>query len=237
MRIFLPVFLIWWVSFNAIAAEPRPNIVYIMADELGYFEPGFMGGQNIKTPNLDRMAAEGIRFNNMFAGSCVCAPTRCCFLTGKHSGHTSIRVNGGGTPLRADEPTIASMLKPLGYATGGFGKWGCGGRDSTGVREKHGFDDFIGYYDQVHAHTYYPPYLIRNSKEVPLPGNNGGTSGATYSHYLIHDAARQFIRENSQKPFFAHLPYTPPHGIFNIPDSDPAWAQYEHQPWPEDAKR
>ncbi len=154
------------------AAEPakpgKPNVVYIMADELGYYEPGFMGGRNIKTPNLDRMAAEGIRFNNLFAGSSVCAPTRCCFLTGKHSGHTSVRLNGGGTPLRADEATIASMLKPLGYATGGFGKWGCGGRDSTGVPEKHGFDVFLGYYDQVHAHT-----LL---SAVPDPQQRGGAA-------------------------------------------------------------
>lgn len=97
--------------FEATAAEPtsKPNIVYIMADELGYFEPGFNGGTNIKTPNLDRMAAGGMRFTNIFAGSSVCAPTRCCLMTGKHSGHTSVRVNGGGTPLRADETTIASQ--------------------------------------------------------------------------------------------------------------------------------
>lgn len=124
-----------------------------MADELGYYEPSFMGNPNIKTPNLDKFASEGIVFKNMFAGSSVCAPTRCCFLTGKHSGHTSVRANDGGTPLRADEATIASIVKERGYATGGFGKWGCGGRDSTGVPEKHGFDVFLGYYDQVHAHT------------------------------------------------------------------------------------
>jgi arylsulfatase A-like enzyme len=220
-----------------LSAAAKPNIIYIMADELGYYEPGFMGGQTIKTPNLDRMAAEGIRFNNLYAGSCVCAPTRCCFLTGKHSGHTSVRANGGGTPMRAEEVTIASMLKPLGYATGGFGKWGCGGRDSTGVPEKHGFDVFLGYYDQVHAHTYYPPYLIRNSEEVPLAGNKGGTRGPVYSHYVIHDAAVKFIREHSKGPFFAYLPYTPPHGNFNIPDTDPAWALYKDKPWPEDARR
>ncbi len=220
-----------------IAFTAPPNIVYIMADELGYFEPGFMGGKNIRTPNLDRMAAEGIRFNNLFAGSSVCAPTRCTFLTGKHSGHTSVRANGGGTPLRAEEQTIASMLKPLGYATGGFGKWGCGGRDSTGVPEKHGFDVFLGYYDQVHAHSYYPPYLIRNSEEVPLEGNKGGSQGQTYSHYVIHGAAMKFIRENAQQPFFAYMPYTPPHGIFDIPDDDPAWAIYKDQSWPEDARR
>lgn len=218
------------------AAAAKPNVIYIIDDELGYYEPAFMGGTNIRTPNLDRMASEGLRFNNLFAGSSVCAPTRCCLLTGKHSGHTSVRANGGGTPLRADEETIASMLKRHGYATGGFGKWGCGGRDSTGVPEKHGFDVFLGYYDQVHAHSYYPPYLIRNSEEVPLAGNSG-VSGKTYSQYVIHAAALAFIREHAKEPFFAYLPYTPPHGNFDIPDDDPAWALYKDRPWPEPARR
>lgn len=241
IRFFACLFIFHTTLANALslAVETTPNIVYIMADELGYYEPGFNGGTNIQTPNLDRLAAQGIRFKNLFAGSSVCAPTRCCLMTGKHSGHTSVRVNGGGTPLRADEITIAAMLKPKGYATGGFGKWGVGGRDSTGVPEKHGFDSFLGYYDQVHAHTYFPPYLIRNSEEVPLAGNNGGSQGETYSHYVIHDAAMQFIRNNGQKqtPFFAYLPYTPPHGNFDIPDSDPAWALYQDQPWPKNARR
>lgn len=214
-----------------------PNVIYMMADELGYYEPSYMGGTNIQTPHLDQMVAEGIRFNNLYAGSSVCAPTRACFLTGKHAGHTSVRSNGGGTPMRADEETIASILKPLGYATGGFGKWGNGGRDSTGVPEKHGFDVFLGYYDQVHAHTYYPPYLIRNSEEVPLKNNHGMSNGETYSHYVIFDAAMDFIRENQAKPFFCYLPVTPPHGLFDIPDSDPAWALYKDKPWPEDARR
>ena len=168
----------------------------------------------------------------MLAGSSVCAPTRCCFLTGKHSGHTSVRANGGGTPMRAEEETIASILKPLGYATGGFGKWGCGGRDSTGVPEKHGFDVFVGYYDQVHAHSYYPPYILRNSEEVPLAGNQGMSKGETYSHYRIFDAGVEFIREHKDGPFFCYLPVTPPHGIFDIPESDPAWAIYKDKPWP-----
>ena len=215
----------------------RPNIVYIIIDELGYYEPAFMGGVTIQTPSMDRMASEGIRMNNMFAGAPVCAPTRCCLLTGKHSGHTSVRANGGGTPLRADEATIASMLKERGYATGGFGKWGCGGRDSTGVPEKHGFDTFFGYYDQVHAHSFYPPYLIRNSEEVPLEGNQGGSNGKTYSQYVIHDAAKAFIRDRAKEHFFAYLPYTPPHGLFDIPDTDPSWAIYKDRPWPEPARR
>lgn len=238
--IFSAVALLGVLSQAATAAEAaktRPNIIYIMADELGYYEPGFMGNPNIQTPNLDQLAAEGIVFRNILAGSSVCAPTRCCLLTGKHSGHTSVRSNGGGTPLRAEEETIASVLQRQGYATGGFGKWGCGGRDSTGVPEKHGFDVFLGYYDQVHAHTYYPPYLIKNSEEVPLAGNRGGSAGRTYAHYVIHDAAINFIREHRQGPFFAYLPYTPPHGNFDIPDSDPAWAIYKNKPWPEAARR
>ena len=109
---------------DASRSAAKPNIVYIMADELGYYEPGFMGGKTIQTPNLDRLAAEGIRFHNLFAGSSVCAPTRCCFLTGKHSGHTSVRVNGGGTPLRAEEVTIA-CIAPVANICGTSVTWVC----------------------------------------------------------------------------------------------------------------
>ncbi|HEY3322866.1 MAG TPA: sulfatase-like hydrolase/transferase [Planctomycetota bacterium] len=238
ITVLLLVPLLLALPFALRAAETqKPNIIYFMIDELGYFEPSYMGNPNIQTPNVDKMAMAGIRFKNLFAGSAVCAPTRCCFLTGKHSGHTSVRSNGGGTPMRANDVTIAQILKPLGYATGGYGKWGCGGRDSTGVPEKHGFDEFLGYYDQVHAHTYYPPYLVRNSEEVQLDGNKGGDNGKTYSQYVIHNAAMKFIRENSNRPFFAYLPYTPPHGDFSIPDDDPAWAIYKDKPWPEAARR
>jgi arylsulfatase A-like enzyme len=224
-------------STAAELSASKPNIIYLIDDELGYYEPGFMGGKTIQTPNLDKMAAGGIVFRNLFAGGSVCAPTRCSLLTGKHTGHCSVRSNGGGTPLRAQEETIASIVKARGYATGGFGKWGCGGRDSTGVPEKHGFDVFFGYYDQVHAHSYYPPYLIRNSEEVPLEGNHGGSEGKTYSRYVIHQEALKFIREHAKEPFFAYLPYTPPHGNFSIPDDDPAWAVYRDKPWPEPARR
>ena len=231
--------LLFGMASIAHAAEAKrpPNIVYIMADELGYYELSCMQNPNIKTPNIDRMAAEGVRFTQALAGSSVCAPTRCCLMTGKHAGHTSVRTNGGGTPLRADEPTVASALKQVGYATGGFGKWGCGGRGSTGVPEKHGFGTFVGYYDQVHAHSYYPPYLIENSKELPLADNHGGSNGKTYSQYVIFDRAVEFIRQNREQPFFCYLPITPPHGIFDIPDSDPAWGIYKDKPWPEQARR
>ena len=229
---FLALFLL-----PSLHASTKPNIVYIMCDELGYYEPSFMGSKTIRTPRIDSLAAEGIWFTQALAGSSVCAPTRCVLMTGKHSGHTSVRVNGGGTPMRAGEQTIASMLKRGGYATGGFGKWGCGGRGSTGVPEQHGFDVFLGYYDQVHAHSYYPPYIIRNSKEVPLPGNKGGSTGTQYSHYVIFEESLKFIRANKDKPFFCYLPITPPHGIFDIPDNDPAWADYKDKDWPEQARR
>jgi len=225
-------------TFAAAAQRPeKPNIVFIVSDELGYYELSCMGNKNIRTPHIDRLAAEGIRFTQALAGASVCAPTRCCLMTGKHAGHTSVRANDGGTPLRAEEETVASMLKQAGYTTGGFGKWGCGGRGSTGVPEKHGFDVFFGYYDQVHAHSYYTPYLVRNSEEVPLPGNHGLSSGKTYSHYVIFDEAKKFIRENRQRPFFCYLPITPPHGIFDIPEDDPAWAVYKDKPWPDQAKK
>jgi arylsulfatase A-like enzyme len=219
------------------AKARKPNIVYIMADELGYYELSCMGNPNIQTPRIDRMAREGMRFTQALAGNSVCAPTRCSLMTGKHAGHASVRSNGGGTPLRAEEETVASVLKQVGYATGGFGKWGCGGRGSTGVPEKHGFDVFLGYYDQVHAHSYYPPYIIRNSEEVPLAGNEGGSRGKTYSHYVIFEESQKFISANKERPFFCYLPVTPPHGIFDIPDEDPAWKIYKDKPWPEQTRR
>lgn len=220
------------------SAPAKPNIVYIMSDELAYFEVGYNGQKLIRTPRIDQMAKEGLVFTNAYAAAPVCGPLRACLMTGKHMGHVSVRLNDGGTPLRVGEPTIASMLKGQGYATGGFGKWGAGGRGSTGVPEEHGFDTFFGYYDQVHAHSFFPPYLILNSQEVPLKGNRGGRSGETYSHYEIMKEGLNFIREKKDVPFFCYLPITPPHGMYDIPDSDPAWELYKDKKgWSEDAKR
>ena len=233
--LWLTVFGLSCLDFNAAEAK-SPNIVYIMSDELAYYELGHMGNRHIKTPWIDQFAREGLRFTNALAGSPVCAPLRCNLMTGKHAGHASVRANDGGTPLRAGELTIASLLKQKGYATGGFGKWGCGGRDSTGVPEDHGFDVFYGYYDQVHAHSFYPPYLIRNSEEVVLEGNVGGRKGETYSHYKIMDQALEFIRANKDQPFFCYLPITPPHGMYDIPPEDPAWALYQDAEWIKDPK-
>ena len=219
---------------SSYAADRPPNIVYIMSDELAYYELSHMGNPYIKTPRIDQFAAEGIRFTHAYAGAPVCAPLRCNLMTGKHAGHASVRANDGGTPLRAEEATIASILKAKGYATGGFGKWGCGGRDSTGVPEKHGFDVFFGYYDQVHAHSFYPPYLVKNSDEVTLLGNVGGRSGATYSHYEIMVQGLAFIRAKKSEPFFCYFPITPPHGMYDIPKDDPAWQLYKDEAWMKD---
>ena len=163
--------------------------------------------------------------------------TRCAFLTGKHAGHMTVRANGGANPLREGEETVGSVLKKAGYATGGFGKWGNGSRGTSGVPEKHGFDVFFGYYDQVHAHTYFPRYLIRNSEEVPLEGNTGDPhNGKTFSHYQIVEEGKKFIRANKDRPFFAYLPWTPPHGLWGLPTDDPSWQLYKDKPWGNDAK-
>ena len=231
----LPILTACAFALSPAAASQRPpNVVFIMSDELAYFELGHMGNPYIETPRIDRMAAEGTRFTHAYAGSPVCAPLRCNLMTGKHAGHASVRANDGGTPLREGEVTIASLLQGRGYATGGFGKWGCGGRDSTGVPEEHGFDVFFGYYDQVHAHSFYPPYLIRNSEEVALAGNVGGRSGETCSHYAIMDAGLDFIRAHKDEPFFCYLPITPPHGMYDIPANDPAWGLYADAAWMQD---
>ncbi|MBT5706146.1 MAG: arylsulfatase [Verrucomicrobia bacterium] len=219
-------------SVSAREAE-QPNVIYLMLDEWGYFESGHMGHPELLTPNIDRFASEGMRFTNALAGAPVCGPTRCTLLTGLHSGHTSMRINNGFAPIRADEPTIASLLKKQGYATGGFGKWGIGGRGTSGIPEKHGFDEFFGYYDQVHAHTFYPKYLIRNSKEIPLKGNEGTSfyEGKTHAQTEIFKESIRFIRQNKDKAFFCYLPWTPPHGLWGIDQDDPSWQQFKDKPW------
>ena len=215
------------------AAAPRkPNVVYFIIDELGYYELSCMGHPEMRTPNVDHMVAEGIRFTQLMAGGPVCAPTRSVLMTGQHLGHTSVRANGGGMPLKADDVTIAQVLKGAGYACGGFGKWGLGDRGSTGVPEKHGFDVFFGYYHQVHAHTFFPQYLIRNSELVELPGNRDDfQEGQTFSQYLIVEEGKKFIRANKDRPFFAYMCWTPPHGLWGMPKDDPSWALYKDKPW------
>lgn len=210
----------------------KPNIIYLMLDEVGYYEPSYMGNKKLKTPAIDQMAREGMVFTNAYAGASVCAPTRVCLMTGKHMGHSSMRGNQGGMPIRADEETIASILKKAGYVTGGFGKWGCGNRGTSGVPEKHGFDEFFGYYDQVHAHSFYPKYLIRNSEEVVLEGNTGDYyTGETHAQEEIFNASYDFIKKNIDKPFFCYLPWTPPHGSWGMSKDYPSYQLFAEMGW------
>ena len=220
------------------AAQPdrrRPNIVLIIVDDMGYHDLGCYGSQTIKTPNVDRMAAEGMRFTDAYSGATVCAPARSTLMTGYHLGHTSVRGTSGGIPLLDEDLTVAEVLKKVGYATGGFGKWGLGEVGTDGVPEKQGFDVFFGYYHQVHAHSYYTPYLWRNSRRVPLPGNDG-RQGTQYTQNEIFRETLDFIRQNKDRPFFCYAPWTPPHGKYEFPKDDPAWQMYQDRPWPHDAK-
>ena len=148
-----------------------PNVVFVMADDMGWADLGSYGSKAIRTPNLDRMAAEGMRFTDAYAGHTVCAPSRCALMTGKHTGHATVRANAGTAPILDSDITVAEVLKHAGYATGGFGKWGLGVMGSEGAAEKQGFDTFFGYYHQVHAHTYYPPFLVKDGRPFPLLHN------------------------------------------------------------------
>lgn len=201
----------------------RPNIVFILADDLGYGDLGSYGQQKIRTPNLDRMATEGMRFTQFYAGSPVCAPSRSVLMSGKHGGHAFIRDNKevqpeGQYPIPSSVVTIAELLKMRGYATGAFGKWGLGFVGSEGDPTRQGFDLFFGYNCQREAHNYYPDHLWRNDQKVTLEGNNRGLTGKQYSHDLIEAEALQFIRDNRDKPFFLYVPFTIPHLALQVPE-------------------
>ena len=214
----------------AVESSAKPNILLVIVDDMGYADPGCYGG-GVKTPNIDRLAAEGMRFTNAYSGCCVCAPARSTLMTGFHMGHTSVRNNSGGVSLAEEDVTFAQMLKPFGYRVGGFGKWGLGDTESPGVPEKKGFDEFFGFYHQIHAHNHYTDYLWRNSvKEMQKPD---ATGNPPYAQYAVIENAKRFIRESvaAKKPFFCYCPWTPPHGNFVIPDSDPAVALYADRSW------
>lgn len=155
-------------------------------------------------------------------------------MTGLHMGHTPVRGNTGGIPLPGNAVTVAEVLKKAGYATGGFGKWGLGDVQTEGVPEKQGFDEFFGYYHQIHAHDYWTDYLWHNSEKVPMGGDKG--SAERYSHYRIVEKTMDFIRRHKDEPFFCYAPWTPPHGAYEIPPSDPAWRRYKDKPWPRNAR-
>src|SRR5256885_8827999 len=153
-----------------------PNIIFILADDLGYGDLGCYGQKKIKTPNIDRLAVEGMIFTQCYAGSTVCAPSRCSLMTGMHTGHARIRGNAR-VPLEPSDVTVAEILKPAVYNTAIIGKWGLGNEGTAGIPNRHGFDEWLGYLDQVHAHNYYPEYLWHNQCQWQLRGNAHGGKG------------------------------------------------------------
>jgi arylsulfatase A-like enzyme len=221
------------------AAAPRrkPNILFVLADDLGYGDLGCYGQERIQTPHIDRLAAEGVRFTDCYAGSTVCAPSRCALMTGLHTGHCRVRGNAR-VPLLPEDVTVAEVLKGAGYATGIVGKWGLGEPDTTGIPTRQGFDYWFGYLNQGHAHTYYPDYLWRNEERVPIPGNEGGGKGE-YSHDLFTQEALDFIHRQAGGPFFLYLAYTIPHANNELGAQTgngmevPSDIPYSDQPWPQ----
>ncbi|MDG2382138.1 MAG: arylsulfatase [Pirellulaceae bacterium] len=223
--------------------QNRPNIIFIMADDMGYGDAGCYGQQQIQTPHIDRLAAEGMRFRQCYAGSTVCAPSRSVLMTGLHTGHTRVRGNTGRggvvglggkvgrVPLRAEDITVAELLKSAGYKTAMVGKWGLGEPLTSGVPNKQGFDSFFGYLNQRRAHSYFPTYLWLNQHRFELPGNRDGRQ-QQYSHDLVTAHALHAIRDMADQRFFLYLPYTIPHDRFEIPDLGP----YADRDWTETEK-
>jgi len=197
----------------------KPNIIFIMADDLGYSHLGCYGQKIIQTPNIDKLAKEGLLFTQAYAGCTVCAPSRATLMTGLHSGHISVRGNGGGVSLLKSDLTVAQLLKKEGYATGLFGKWGLGEAGTVGVPNKKGFDEFFGYLHQLHAQFYYPEFLWDNEKKHPIP-ENANMQRKVYAPDLIMDRAKAFVRRHADEPFFLYFPTTLPHHEFIAPEED-----------------
>lgn len=214
-------------------ADRPPNIIFILSDDLAQGDLGCYGQKLIQTPNLDRMAREGTRYMQAYCGTSVCAPSRASLMTGLHSGHCPVRGNWeiakgeGQYPLPEETVTVAQILKTAGYATGCFGKWGMGMFDTTGSPMKKGFDQFLGYNCQRHAHSYFPTHLYRNEVRFELPGNDGKGIGKTYAQKLIAEAALDFVKTNQARPFFLFYAITLPHGRHEIDDL----GIYADKPW------
>ncbi len=218
-------------------ANKKPSIIFILADDLGYGDLGCYGQQKIKTPNIDQLAKEGMRFTQCYAGSTVCAPSRACLMTGQHTGHVRIRGNAA-VPLQAEDVTVAEVLQQAKYRTGVFGKWGLGLANTPGEPNKQGFEEWYGYLGQTHAHDYYPTQLFRNDRIIDLPKNADGQKGQ-YSHDEFTKVAREFIRTEKYFPFFLYLAYTIPHANnelgkktgngMEVPSDQP----YSSEPWPQ----
>ena len=234
---------------KAHAAAPaiagKPNIIFIMADDLGYGDLGCYGQKEIKTPRIDRLASEGMRFTDFYAGSTVCAPSRCVLMTGYHTGHAFVRGNAR-LPLRPEDLTVAEVLKKESYTTGIIGKWGLGEPGSTGIPNRQGFDYWFGYLNQRHAHNYYPEFLFRNEEKIEIEGNvvkaagpegsGVATSKVTYSHDLMATEALSFIDRNKDRRFFLYLPFTIPHANNEARNKGmevPSLGIYTNKDWPE----
>lgn len=241
MRHLLPILFATWVNVTLIPpsiarpAGDRPNIIYIIADDLGYNELGCYGQKIIKTPHIDRIAAEGIKFTQHYSGQAVCAPARCSLMTGYHMGHAFVRNNGnpeermpaykkdgvfpGQIAIPDSTVTIPELLKKKSYATAAYGKWGLGFEESTGDPLNQGFDDFGGFLCQIHAHNHYPKYLWKRGEKIPMPGNGRSLKGESYSQDYFVNWGLDFIRENKEQPFFLYLPFAVPHLSIQVPDS------------------
>ncbi|MCD6394241.1 MAG: arylsulfatase [Planctomycetes bacterium] len=220
----------------------KPNIIFIMADDLGYADLGCYGQKFIKTPHVDRMATEGLKFTQCYAGAVVCAPSRSVLMTGQHTGHTRIRGNkgvntpphdgqNGRIPLRPEDFTVAKLLQNAGYRTAITGKWGLGEPGSTGLPNDHGFDEWLGYLNQDHAPDYYTDFLWHNKEKQTIP-ENAGKKRRVYSHDLLTEFALDFIGKNKTRPFFLYVPYCIPHAELEVPHLE----SYADKNWPEDAK-
>ncbi len=215
---------------------PPPNVIYILADDLGYGDLGVYGQALIDTPNLDRLAAEGMVFTQHYAGSTVCAPSRASLMAGLHTGHTLIRDNKavppeGEHPIPDSRMTLAERLQAVGYQTAAIGKWGLGAPETEGVPTRQGFGHFFGYNGQREAHSYYPDHLWRNEDRVELEANRDGGRGA-YSHDLLADDVLRFIREATDVPFFLYVPFTIPHAGLDVPEDSmaPYRGRFEETP-------
>jgi arylsulfatase A-like enzyme len=250
------VFPLQFTACNSDEQSKKPNVILIVADDLGYNELGSYGQKIIRTPNLDRLAKEGMRFTDFYCGSPVCAPSRCVLLTGKHSGHAYVRDNyelggytdeteGGQLPLQPGTATLGTLHKEAGYRTGIIGKWGLGGPGSTGIPNRQGFDYFYGYLCQKQAHNYYPTHLWENEKWDTLSNaffmahqkmNVDPDDPASYEKYIARDyspdkmleKAVQFIRENQDTSFFLYLPFIVPHLALQVPDDEPSLEGYKN---------
>ena len=250
-------FLVAFVAIclgSSIQSAEKPNIILILADDLGYGDLGCYGQPKIQTPVLDQLAKDGMKFTHAYAGSTVCAPSRCTLMTGLHTGHCLVRGNGGGAvpkgnvPLRPDEFTIAKALKDVGYSTALIGKWGLGEVGSTGIPNKQGFDYFFGYLNQTHAHNYYPDFLWRNTTKVSLPNEQSENEGVSqtqnvYTPDLFRDEALKYIESNKDAPFFLFYSTTVPHANNERTrfDSDgnevPDLGLYADKDWPIQEKK